>query len=448
MSLSPKTEAPGVLVIGTNHRQAPVEFRERVAFVAEEMQRFLVQTHAALHQSDCFMVSTCNRTEIYAFHTEPPRAATRVRQLLAEFKSIDVEADAKHFYEYHGRGAVEQLYRVAAGLDSLMLGETQILQQIQDGFDASMRAGSLGVVGERLIASAIRCGRRARAETAISNGAISVAFAAVSLAHKVFGDLTGRAALVLGAGETGTLVARHLREHGVGRLLVVNRNIDRARALAAEMRGEPLPLDALANALTQVDIVITATSAPLPLIDVAMARAAMKARQHRSFLIVDIGVPRDVHPDVRNIDNVFLHDVDSLQVMIEQTLLKRRREVPKVEKIIAEEVSSFLDWHRGLQAAPVIKELRGRLEALREQEISRHASHLSVEQRAAVEQVTRALLNKLLHRPTLVLREASSQGEVGLRRIEAVRDAFGLDDMHVHADAEAETDSPARESSS
>ncbi len=446
MSLTAKSDAPGVVVIGTNHRQAPVEFRERVAFVADEMQRFLERAHTVLHECDCFMVSTCNRTEIYAFHPEPPRAATRVRQLLAEFKSIDADRDAKHFYEYHGRNAVEQLYRVAAGLDSLMLGETQILQQIQDGFDASLRAGSVGVVGERLIASAIRSGRRARAETAISHGAISVAFAAVSLAHKVFGDLAGRAAVVLGAGETGTLVARHLREHGVGRLLIVNRDIDRARALAAEVRGEPLAIAELPTALTQVDIVITATSAPTPLIDVAMVRAAMKARQRRSFLFVDIGVPRDVHPDVRHIDNVFLHDVDGLQVMIEQTLLKRRREVPKVERIISEEVGLFLDWHRGLQAAPVIKELRGHLEALREQEIARHASHLSPEQRTAVDQVTRALLNKLLHRPTLLLREATSQGEAGLRRIEAVRDAFGLDDERAHADAEA--DSKARGGSS
>jgi glutamyl-tRNA reductase len=256
---------------------------------------------------------------------------------------------------------------------------------------------------------------------------VSVAFAAVSLAHKVFGNLAERATLVVGAGQTGGLVSKHLRDHGIGRLLIANRNLDRARALAAEMRGEPMGLEGLESALAQVDIVIAATSAPTPLLTPAMVRAAMKARHNRSFLIVDIGVPRDVDPAVSRIDNVFLHDVDGLQIMIEQALQRRRREIPKVEKIIAEEVDHFLEWHNGLQAGPVIRELRSWFESLREQEIARHASRLSDDQRQAVEQVTRSLLNKLLHRPTVLLRESTAQGEIGMRRIEIVRELFGLE---------------------
>jgi glutamyl-tRNA reductase len=427
MSLLAKQDPLGFVVVGTNHRQAPVEFRERVAFVPDEMQGFLRRTHDALQNSDCFMLSTCNRTEVYVLHGDRNGAARHVRQLLAEFKAIDPAADAKNFYEYHGRGAIEQLHRVACGLDSQVLGEAQILQQVKDGFDASLAANVLGVVGEHLLDAAIRCGKRARAETGISSGAVSVAFAAVGLAHKVFGDLTARAALVVGAGATGALVAKHLRDHGIGRLLVANRGMDRARALAAEMRGEPMNLDDVARGLAQVDVVITATSAPAPLIDSAMVRTAMKARQHRSFLLIDIGVPRDVDPEVSRIDNVFLHDVDGLNVMIEQNLQRRRREVPKVERIVQEEVDRFLEWHRNLHAGPVIKELRGSLEALRDQEIQRHAAHLSAEQRGAVEQVTRSLLNKILHRPTVLLREAAVQGDAGRRRIEAVRDIFGLE---------------------
>jgi glutamyl-tRNA reductase len=308
-----------------------------------------------------------------------------------------------------------------------VLGEAQILQQVKAGYDAGLKANVLGVVGEHLVAAAMRCGKHARAETGISSGAVSVAFAAVSLAHKVFGELTDHIALVVGAGETGALVAKHLRDHNIGRLLIANRTVERARTVASEMRGEPWSLTDIDRALPQVDIVITATSAAVPLISTSMVRTAMKTRQNRSFLVVDIGVPRDVEPDVRNIDNVFLHDVDGLQVMIEQTLRRRQREVPKVEKIINQEVNLFLDWYHGLQAAPVIKELRGRFELLRNQEIARHAGHLTSDQKQAVETVTRALLNKLLHRPSVLLRDAPAQGESGLRRIETVRELFGLD---------------------
>ena len=427
MGVVTKPEPLGLLVIGTNYRQSPVDFREKVAFVPGEVHGFLQHARQAMHSTDVFMLSTCHRTELYTVATDLQSAAELVRGLLVQYKAIDAARDSKNFYEYHGRSAVEQLFRVAAGIDSQMLGEPQILQQVKDAREMAVRAGVLGVIGEHMLAAAVRSGKRARSETQLAAGPLSVAFAAVSLAHKVFGDLSARAALVVGAGETGGLVARHLREHGIGRLLVANRSIDRARALAAEMRGEPMGLDNLGRALAQVDIAITSTSAPHHLVDARMMRDAMRARHNHNFLVVDIGVPRDVDPAVRNIDNVFLHDVDGLQVMIEQTLVRRRREVPRVEKIIDEEVAHFLDWYHGLQAAPLIKELRGHFEALREQEISRHAAHLSAEQRAAVEEVTRSLLNKLLHRPTKLLREAVAENDIGLRRIEAARELFGLD---------------------
>jgi glutamyl-tRNA reductase len=433
MSQERKPESVGFLVVGTNHRQAPVDFRERVAFAGAEMDGFLRRAHLELQHGDCFMFSTCNRTEVYAFHADAEHGALDVRRLLAEFKAVDAARDTNHFYEYHGRSAMEQLFRVACGLDSLMLGEAQILDQVKDGYEASLRANALGVIGEHLLTAAIRCGNRARAETGIAAGAISVAFAAVSLAHKVFGDLTERSALVVGAGQTGTLVAKHLRDHGIGRLLVANRGIDRARSLAAEMRGEPMGLDGMAAALPQVDMVITATSAPQPLLERDMVRAAQKHRHNRAFLIVDIGVPRDVDPKVRDLDNVFLHDVDGLQVMIDQALARRRKEVPKVEKIIAEEIDAFLDWYNGLQAAPVIKELRGWAEELRGMEIARHANRLTPDQRQAVEMVTRAFMNKLLHRPTILLRESTSHGESGRRRIETTRELFGLGQLGAQA---------------
>jgi len=426
MTATTHTDPLAMLVIGTNHRQAPLDFREKVAFVPDEVPEFLLRARTALDNNDIFMLSTCNRTELYALHPDLDGAASRVRDLLVEYKAVDARRDAQRFYEYRGRNAVEQLFRVAAGVDSQALGEVQILQQVKDAYEVSLQANALGVVGERLLAAAIRCGKRARAETAISAGAMSIGFAAVSLAHKVFGDFSPRTAVVLGAGETGALVSRHLREHGIGRLLIVNRTLERAQRLAAQSRGEACDLNDLDRALAAADFVISSTASPQPLIDAGRVRNAMRARQQRTFLLVDIGVPRDVEPAARSIDNVFLHDVDGLQIMIQQTLARRRREVPKVERIVSQEVQHFIDWYHGMRAAPVIKELRGHLEWLRDQELERHTSHLAPEQRTAVEHVTRALLNKMLHRPTRFLREASAQGESGLRRIEVARELFGL----------------------
>jgi glutamyl-tRNA reductase len=418
------TQPQGLLMIGTNHRQAPLEFREKVAFLPDEVEPFLKQAYERLHGSACFLLSTCNRTEFYAVNANG-NSAHDAWELLRAYKPIAAREDEPKFYRHEGRPAVEQLFRVACGVDSQMLGEPQILQQVKLALDASQRAGVAGVVGERLLAAAVRCGKRARSETEISKGAVSVALAAVSLAHKVFGDLAPRTALVVGAGETGSLAAQSLREHGVGRLLIANRTIDRARALAAETQGEPFELGRLAEALAEADIVITSTSAPGPLVTPAMVRAAMKRRQHRELVLVDIGVPRDVDPAVGAFDNVFLQNIESLHGMIEQNLLRRRREVPKVERIVQQEVDRFLDWYAGLQAGPVIRELRAGLDLLRQQELNR--AHLSPEAREAADQVTQAILNKILHRPMSLLRGAATRGEAGRRHIETIREVFGLD---------------------
>jgi glutamyl-tRNA reductase len=421
---SAPTAAQELRVLGTNHRQAPLTFRERLTVGPEQQEAFLREAHKLLEQ-DCFLLSTCNRTELYTLGgVLSPHTSWDV---LRRQSAIDPVADAGNFYEYHGRAAVQQLFRVATGIDSQMLGEPQILEQVKEAHKTSLQANTAGVVGERLLASAIRCGKRARSETDISKGAISIAYAAVSLAHKIFSDLAPRTALVLGAGETGALVARNLREHGIGRLLILNRSIDRARAVATPLRGEPLPLSELATQLPHSDIVICATGATQPLIDKDMARNAMKRRHGRSMLIVDIGVPRNVAVDVGQINSLFLNNVDGLQSMIDKSMERRLCEVPRVEAIIEEEVERFLGWHSGLQVGPVIRELQDSLMQLRDQEIERLGG-LSSEQQRAAEEVAHRIIQKLLHRPMSLLKEATTQGESGQRRIQAIRDIFGLDD--------------------
>jgi glutamyl-tRNA reductase len=416
--------AESLIVVGTSHHQSPLEFREKVSFLPDEHHGFLRRAHEVLRGGDCFLLSTCNRTEFYAM--SPGEVAQRIRELLAEFKAIDLERDGHRFYELRGREAVLQLFRVASGLDSQMLGEPQILQQVKDTYETSRQANTAGVVGERLLEAAIRCGRRARAETDISVGAVSVAHAAVSLSHKVFADLAARTALVVGAGATAELVARTLRDHGIGRLLIANRTLERAQALAAHLQAEPSGLGELDEQVRSADIVITATVAPQPLLGPDTVRRIMKARQNRTLLLVDIGVPRNIAAGIREIENVFLTDIDQLQDMIDGNLQRRRREVPKVERIVVQEAQRFLDSYAGLRAGPAIKELRDGLEALRQQEMERH-KHLTAEQRQAVDAVTHALLNKILHVPTVLLRDAAAQGDAGLRRIAAIREIFGID---------------------
>lgn len=407
-----------ITLVGISHKTAPVAERERFAFAPEELSAALPRFGGA-----AVLLSTCNRTEVYltAHH---PIAAGSVIAILRELKGgADVPDDA--FYHLTDHEAARHLFRVAAGIESMVLGEAEILGQVRAAFAASTSAGSHNAVLSQLFHQAIRVGRRARSETHIGRHAVSVSSTAVALARRTLGDLSSRTVLVVSAGEAGKLAARSLVQSGAARLLVTNRSRERARELAADLGGQPVPFDRLGAALAEADIVISSSAAPEFLIGPGDVSRALAARNGRPLMLIDIAVPRDVDPAVRALPQAHVYDIDDLQAAVEANRSSREREVAKVERIVDEGVARFTAWLRTRGVVPTVAALRERADALREAELARtlkRLPELTHKERAALEAMAGALVKKLLHDP--IDRLKGSDGE---RYVGALRELFALD---------------------
>ncbi|MGE3372100.1 MAG: glutamyl-tRNA reductase [Vicinamibacteria bacterium] len=413
-----------LMLLGVNHRTADVAAREGLAFDAERAVATLAQRGDALPEA--FILSTCNRVEIYAFSPSPEAGAARLRAMLGEAKGAEPSPAARRL-DARGEAAARHLLRVSAGLDSMVLGEMQILGQVKDAWDRAREAGSLGLHLDRLLATAVHAGKRARAETAIGEGAVSIASAAVALATRVFGDLEQRRVLVIGAGQIGSLAARHFAERQPRQLLIASRTVLRAEALAREAGGRALGLESLCAALAEVDVAVSATSAPGLVVTAEAVRRAMKGRGNRPLVLVDLAVPRDVDTEVAQLENVFLHSIDALNAFVDRSLARRQAEVPRVEAIVEQECGRLFEWLRARDATPVLRELREHFERVRTAELEKSLRHFPESERQRVERLTRALVNKLLHRPTMRLKDCANTPDRGRNRIEAARDLFALD---------------------
>jgi glutamyl-tRNA reductase len=416
-------------MLGVNHRSAPVERRELIALSLEEGRLALRGLAADAGLSECALLSTCNRTEIYAFSSDVDAAERSIRAGFVKLRGADLLEPGPHRYRLLGPEAASHLMRVAGGVDSMVLGEMQILGQVKDAYALAREEGALGVRMDKLMATAVRAGKRARAETAIGAGAVSVASAAVSLAAKVFDDLSGRSVVVVGAGETGRLAGQHFAERSPGRLRIANRTPERAAAVAAELNGEGVPLTELGAALADADVAVCATGSPAPVVTPEMVAKAMRRRPNRPLVLIDIAVPRNVDPAAER-ENVFLYAIDALQTIVDQSLARRRREVPRVEEIVREECDRYFGWLRGLDATPVLRELREHFERVRVAEVRKSLRHFSKDEQDRVERLTRSLVNKLLHLPTTRLKTIEPGSPTGLTRLDTVRELFGLDEEH------------------
>ncbi len=407
-----------ITLIGISHKTAPVAVRERFAFSPEELPKALPRFGGA-----AVLLSTCNRTEVYltAHH---PIAAGSVIALLRELKGgADVPDDA--FYHLAGNDAARHLFRVAAGIESMVLGEAEILGQVRVAFSAATAANTHNAVLSQLFHEAIRVGRRARSETQIGRHAVSVSSTAVALAKRTLGELSSRTVLVVSAGEAGKLAARNLAKHGASRLLVTSRNRNRARELAADLGGEPVAFDRLGAAMAEADIVISSSAAPDFLIGTREVRQALASRDGRPLLLIDIAVPRDVDPAVRELPQVHLYDIDDLKAVVEENRNSRRQEVASVERIIDEGLARFTAWLRARGVVPTVAALRERADTVREAELARtlrRLPDLTVKERAAVEAMANALIKKLLHDPIGRLK-----GPDGERYVGVLRELFALD---------------------
>jgi glutamyl-tRNA reductase len=401
-----------LILVGLSHRTAPIELREQVDFSAHDVGGAVRALAARRTTDECVLLSTCNRVEIYAAAADPGAARAGIGRFVAEYHDIPVERLDPHLYLQRDAAATRHLFRVASGLDSLVVGEPQILGQVKAAYQTATGEQTTGPLLNRLFHSALATGKRVRAETGIGAGAVSVSYAALSLARKIFGELSGLSALVLGAGEMAKLTATHLQSQRVRELVVSSRTLKSAAALARRVGGNAVPWEDVGRALDAADIVVTATGASEPILTRQRIQAVTRSRRNRPLFIIDIAVPRDVDPAAGELEQVFLYNIDDLQSIVSESLARRSHQVEQADAIVESEVERFVVWLRSRHAVPTVVALRQRFEDIRRSELKRlepKLAGLDPEARARVDDVTRLIVEKLLLAPTEHLKSAPDQ---------------------------------------
>ena len=415
------------LCVGLNHETSPLEIRDALVLSEAEVERAIHLLRDRGGAEEALILSTCNRAEIYARGATVTDLPLFVNDLLREIKGMDLGARGHRLYAYREPDSVRHLFRVASGLNSQVLGEPQIVGQVKDALTVAARSGGSGPVIERLQDSALRCAKRARTETGIGRGPVSSVYAGVNLASKVLGNLAEKRVLLVGSGEMAGLAMCHFMDAGVRQFTIAARNRERAASMAGRSSARVVSLEALPVVLPGADIVVCATAAPGFILFEPMVRAAMKIRKNRPLLLLDLAVPRDIEPTAARLPNVFLHDLDALAAIVAQSLEQRRAEIPKVEAIVDEEVRRFMRWYRSLELKPTVTAFRSHFERVAREELERHRGRFRAEDQPALESLARSIVQKLLHRPTTRLNRAGEDGGTGIRRIDAVRELFGIE---------------------
>lgn len=406
-----------ISIAGVSHRSAPLPVREALAFPKEHLAEALEALRRDATVDEAFILSTCNRVEICARGPEtadPAAGAETLARFLASYHKRDLGELRPHLYLLEGEAAVRHVFRVAASLDSMVIGEPQILGQVKDAYEQAEQAGALGSTLNALRNRSLAAAKRARSETGIGHNAVSVSYVAVELAKKIFGELRDRHVLLVGAGKMSELAARHLVRGGARATVLGGRTFARAEELAAALGGRAAPFERLREELARADIVISGTGAPGTVIQRADVEAARGGRGARPLFLIDIAVPRDVDPGVAKLTGVFLYDLDDLKAVAEANLRERRKEAAAAEALVEREVREFLAWQRSLDVLPLLVDLRRRGEEIRTSELEkvrRRLGALTPDQERALEAATQAIVNKLLHAPTVHLKEAARNGQ-------------------------------------
>ena len=432
-----------IILYGMNHVSAPVDVRERVAIPGGELNGALGRLLGTGPVAEGLILSTCNRTELLV-HASADRAGEALRAFLAGERSLEEDLLERHCYLHRDESAVRHMFRVASSLDSMVVGEAQILGQVKAAYAAAQQAGTLGTVLDSLMQRAFSIAKKVRVETGIARYPVSIAHAAAELARRIFGDLSDNSILILGAGKMARLAAQHLSSTGVRSVVVVNRSYQRASELADELRGRAAPFDRLFDEMQQADIVVASTAAPQTLVSREDAQRLSRARRGRPLLFLDIAVPRDIDPRVNEVDNVYIYDIDDLQGVVGRNLKERRHEAEQAESIVDRETGTYLTWLRTQELGPLIAELRHHLHKVGEHELERFRGRigaLDARQNKALEEMTGSLINKILHHPIRAMkRAAATDGTIA--RIDLVRRMFGLPEKgsaKVSGEGEADT---------
>ncbi|HEX9756796.1 MAG TPA: glutamyl-tRNA reductase [Nitrospiria bacterium] len=419
-----------IILVGLSHKTSPVEVREKFSFATEEMGTFLERLKHLPGVDESFILSTCNRVEICLLVKETELGFKCVTHFLSERQNSLMEEEiAEHLYYYSGREAIRHVFRVASSLDSMVVGEPQILGQMKEAFESSLIHKATGVVLNKVFKKAFSVAKRVRSQTKIGENAVSVSFAAVALAKKIFSRLQGKTALLVGAGEMAELTARHLVDQGVKEIIVVTRNYDRGVELANVFHGRAAHFEDFTSEMVESDIVICSAGAPHYLVNYIDIQGVIQVRKNSPIFLIDISVPRNIDPKVNEIDNVFLYDIDDLQMVVEANIQEREKEAVKAEEIILEEVEVLARWLKSLDVVPTIVAIREKAEEIRKGELDRvlnRCEDLSSPQRSAIEALSNAIVNKLLHHPLVVLKEESHSSN-GSLFVEAARRLFQLE---------------------
>ena len=416
-----------LFAVGISHRTAPIDLRERVDFTARGIDLALSTLAERRIAREAVVLSTCNRAEIYG-GGDAETAAQEVARFFAEYHGIAWDHVAPHVVVRHGADAARHLFRVAAGLDSLVVGEPQILGQVKDAYAAASGLKQTGALTNRLFNAAFTVGKRVRAETGLGEGAVSVSYAAIALARKIFRSLNGLNVLILGAGEMAALTGTHLKAQGAKSLTICSRTLATAQAVAAELGGAAVPWSSLPAALTAADIVVTATGASESILTRARVEDAMQPRRGRPLFIIDIAVPRDVEASVGTLEQVFLYNIDDLRTIVQENLARRSGELDRAERIVAEEVTRFTTWMQSRELIPTVIALRERFEAVRQAELQRlqpKLASLPPEALARVDEITHLIVEKLLLTPTEQLKSVADE-TLAMAYADALNRLFGL----------------------
>lgn len=410
-------------IVGINHKTAPIELRERIAICGDALAETTRCLAAIPGVAECMILSTCNRVEIVAIVERPVNLAA----FFPDHFHLDATLLLPHIYQHHDKEAVSHLFRVAASLDSMVVGEPQILGQVKDAFTVARATGTIGSHLEHLLQSVFAAAKKVRTETEIGSTSVSIASVAVELARKIFGSLAGRTVFLVGAGKMSELAARHLVQQGAGAILVTNRTQQRAECIAAQFNGRVIPFDQLYEAASEADIVISSTGAPHPIFRREHGQAFLHRRRNKPMFFIDIAVPRDVDPALNKLEGMFVYDIDDLQAVAAAHMAQRSQHADQAEALIAREVERFHQRLRTVNIAPAIVELQQRAEEIRQAELHRvntRLHSLTPEQLAAVEALTRGLVNKFLHPPMQALKQAARENDA--MRLTAVCEEWSL----------------------
>ncbi len=419
-----------ILLLGINHKTAPVELRECLAFSGEQIATALDDFGNSPHLSEMVLISTCNRVEILMATSDTALAIQTAKQYISEIKQIPVSEFENALYVHTGEDAIRHVFRVASSLDSMVVGEPQILGQMKDAYLTATQKNTSGVILNRLLHKTFFVAKRVRTETAIGDHAVSISYAAIELGRKIFGTLEDKKVLLIGAGEMAELAVEHLIRNRSGAVFVANRTFERGLELAKRFKGRAIRLEEISECLKEVDIVISSTGAPGFILNREQVKSVMRVRKNRPIFFIDIAVPRDIDPDINRVSNAYVYDIDDLKNVIDENIEDRNREAVKGERIVDEAVIQFRKWYESLGVVPTIVALRAKLELIGESEIQKtlqSLKHLSEDDRIALQRMTQAMVNKILHDPTVYLKRHGSYGDQSIH-IDVTRRLFNLDD--------------------